>query len=1294
MTNFDKYVSESVPTGVSKLDVYNAQNLLRVLKSLSASLNKNISSGMFEEEMLKELQDIKALLKGDILKALQRAKDYAPTVDSLTAGTSVHSPFPKVDSSAINWLIEKKVTDPTTLAYNLSLVKRLWNQLPSGGEGVQQEKNLVYGVDYPDRKLKSSYDSDPLKEFLKKEYGIGLSEDERRQRERDRHDKEIRDLYKKSADTLLGQFKWMTAPASPYLEIAKNVWDFAKPLRKSVGEGFDKFKDASKYLGKGSIDVINNAWKETQEERQKSRDIPDRGRGSVNNTSVGGASVSATSEELQPATINFPASISINNYEDFEIWLEKWLKPMLEEGYLTDVSISKALSSLMEKSDAHLALILHISESLDLPVLREAVYSYGIDKVVKEQGLLPESSLHRKGIGSGLGVPAVIGKGSEEVSRLDDFASFPDVYRGVSRRVSQDLGAFVDSGDGYESQFRREDTPLWSSIHRKFRPKDIEDVDFEDITDKTYKQEIERDKQQEIVDSTKSMFEGLRDSIEDLKKESKSESDESQGLLKELTGDKKDSPFMIFLSSILSGFTSLLGGFSKFFSPAMIAGIGTLVAYFASEDFRGFVNKVGKVIGGTVGDFFNLSKRQGATESITSGTRNAAIGAFAGARGLGEAANYFGKNAQIANRAANIAEIGGGSSATLRAMSNANKVAETFSKLSASKFMKIGGKVGVLGAGVEGLNSGLGFLGLDAEFNEMNNAGGYDLFGDLDTSGFVVDDAFAKSAGLDNLTWKNYVSSALNGATIGALAGGGIASAITAAAGSVAAVAALSEEAKRDYRQFAKENPQAFLQMVAAKKAGVSLDRLSFRRADGTGTDGFVKWLQDNKSEISNAMSYSGASKEGLYNTLMGVWYASRANPKTPIKDLPFQAVVGLVMPYVNASPVMKDGKIVDVDVSVQPIDLPGRQIFTRSVDDALSGDVFRTDKGERAKIVRSLNEIGDDPDAGRSQVSSVSGVSRIRLGNGIKKKDSSINVVRVTDPSIVGFVNGLSGRSDLGDIVITSGFRTKEEQEALSRSNGNKYSTSSSPHLTGRAVDIRITKPLVDFFASREGYEYLVNNNIDPAFLWGEIDLGEKSHFHVQPRQSTSLNNLFYSEEGWDRYKVYADLRKKKIRMSGGQYRADGDKVLAMSSDEAKAYKAGAYDYASAASPLPDLEVSSELDSAEFKSGEWYSGIVSAIELLGSPFKVSSGQVSAEAGDDSGFVGVAVSRADFRPPEVKPLKLKTPSLNTDLLTTSKTKEVFADGGVGAIVSSPTSTQVVTNNNIVNVKSNLYTKQG
>lgn len=1308
MTNFDRYVSKSVPAGINKLDVYNSQNLLKVLDSLNVSLRNNINSGMFEDEMLKELKDIKSLLKVDVLKALQRANDYAPTVTALTDGMSTASPFPKVDKSNINWLTDKRVTDYTTLAYNLSLIKKLWSQTPVAGNGIQSEKPMISGVGSSGEILKSSYDSDSLRDFMKNEHGVGLSEAEKRQKEADVRNKELKDLYKKSASTLLDQFKWMAAPASPYLEIVKHMWDFAQPLRKTAEKELKNLKEAGSYLGRGSIDVINNAWKDAQETRQKNRGLQE-----ISEQPVSGDNtpVEAKSTELQPEVISFPTSISIDNFGDFEEWLEGWLKPMIENGHLTDISISKALSNLVDNSDAHLALLLYISEALDLSVLNKVVYDSGVDKVVKEQGLLPQGVVSLdQDTTRALPLSEVTNVDFEEPVSGGLSPSVPTVFEGASETGAALLDSVGFAGkatDAFQADiYTKEDTPLWSSVSSRFRARDIEDAEYEDITDKTQQQEIERDKQQLAIDSTKAMFDGLRESINDLKEESKEESDQTQGLLEGLTGDKKDSPFMVFLTSLLSGFTSLFSGFASFFSPAMIAGVGALIAYFSSEGFRNFINGVGRGALNKTKDFFDSNKRDTTTEEVGTTAGVVARGALQGSKTLGKATESFEKTSQVAGRAAKIAEVGGRSSTALKAVSATNKAAAALSKLSASGLGKVAGKAGALGVGVEGLNTGLGFLGFDAEANEMNAAKNYDMFKDLDVSGLLVDDAFAKSAGLDNLNWKDYVSSAFNGASLGALAGGGIASAITAALGSGVAVLAMSKEAQQDYRQFAKENPRAFLQMIAAKKAGVSLDRLSFKDAKGKGSDGFVKWLQDNKTEIKEAMEYSSVSKNGLYNTLMGVWYASRSNPNLAIKDLPFSAVTSLVMPTVNAVPIMKKGKVSDIDVSVQPIDLPGRNAFIENVEDALSGDIFRTDSNERAKIVRSLGEIGDDPEGADSYTYRAPVSSGIKLGNGIKKKNLSVNTEGVSDSNIVSFVNGLAGRSAIGDVIINSGVRTPAEQDYIYKKTGRKPSPN-SPHLAGRAVDLRISTSLAEFFASKEGYDYLIKNNIDPNFLWAEVDLGGNSHFHVQPRQNNEWNNLFYSKDGWSRYKVYADLRKSKLKKSGGSYKDDRERMLAMSSTDIKAYKASSSGFNSflgqpntaGGSPYlyKDTDVleadPEELDS---KSGEWYSGVVSAIEAIGAPFKAPvdyEQQASLEMGDPS-FKGEFASGLSFNKlSESKPSKLRTPALNTDLLLIKESKGTSEKEGSGTIISSPSSTQVVTTNNIVNVKSNLYTKQ-
>ena len=870
-------------------------------------------------------------------------------------------------------------------------------------------------------------------------------------------------------------------------------------------------------------------------------------------------------------------------------------------------------------------------------------------------------------------------------------------------------------------QEEKDDTPLWTSVSSKFEGRDIEDVEFEDLTDKTFKAEAEKDEKQSVVDSTKSMFDGLREAVGELKEESKGESDQTQDLLKDMTGENKESPFMVFLTSLLSGFTSLFSGLSGFFSPAMIFGLGALITYFSSEGFRSFVNGIAKFAWDKTKDFLDPKKRDDVTSDVGGAFASTAAGSMATSKGLGAASNALGRTSQVASRAANIASIGGKGSTALRSISGASKVASGISRLASSGAMKVAGKAGALGFGIEALNTGLGFIGLDAEADEINSAWSgkhKGVFKGLDTSGLIIDDAFAERAGLDNLTWKDYASSAFNGASLGAVTGGvggPWASAILAAVGSGVAMYGLSEEAKNDYRAFAKENPQAFLQMVAAKKAGLSMDRFSFKDATGTGTAGFVKWVQDNKSEISSAMSYSDSSKEGLYNSLMATWYLAKSRPKTAIKDLPFSEVAKSVMPSVSSTPIMKNGKVSDVAVAVLPLNVPGRDSFIENVDDALHGDLFRSDASERAKIVRNLSEAGDAPYDENGGVSSTTSYKHINLRNGLTKK-SGVNIKDVSNPGIVDFVNGLPV-----DATISSGFRTKAEQDYLRKRDGLPPG-GKSHHLTGAAVDLKLTKPLADFLASKAGYDYLIKNDIDPHLLWAEVDKGGDSHFHVQPRSGSQWNNLFYSGDGWDSYKEYASMRKRTLHGSGLSYLADSKKMLNITGvnladyKDSKSYasrKAAPQSVVASASQgaVADTASSDEVP-VEADSTQWYSGITDFIDSIGSLFKAQPAEtaqtstkpatggsvfVQAAPAQDSGdpsFMGEVVSNfKDTNVQKSKPLPLRTPALNTDLLVSKDPQGVSKSSGSGSFINSPSTSNTVNNNNMINVKSNLYTKQ-
>lgn len=1355
MTNFDKYVAEATPANISKADVYQSQNILESLGSLEYSLDSNMKSGMFEDDMLQELKDIKALLKTDILQALTRASDYAPTVSVLTAGTAGTAQFPDISKSDLNWLTEKKITNFETLGYNLSIMRRLWDKSVSEGLGYGSEKSLVSASGFKGQSLNSSSTSDYPKDFpvwLKDLYSDKSSAS-----------KDKKASYKDSAKTLLSQFKWMAAPASPYLEIIKNMWDFAKPLRDTAASELTKLKKAGEHLARGSVDVIDTAWKDAQAARQRNRNIGVSDVGSQPDLSVP-TPVVAEASELQPASIDFPTSVSIDNFGDFELWLETWLKPMLEEGLLTDVSISQSLASLVEKSEAHLALLLYISEVLDLAVLNKIVYNAGVDRVMGVPGIaLPEAEQVED-----LSLPI-----STEAERSQDHSlsegllvtpvTNPEVVSPVTNPETTDLvatpvtnpetadlvatpvtnpevttpswGSGLLHSLGYTEedykklQEEKDDTPLWTSVSSKFEGRTVEDVEFEDLTDKTFKAEVEKDEKQSVVDSTKSMFDGLRKAVVELKEESKEESDQTQGLLKDMTGENKESPFMVFLTSLLSGFTSLFSGLSGFFSPAMIFGLGALITYFSSEGFRSFVNGIAKFAWDKTKDFLDPKKRDDVTSEVGGAFASTAAGAVATSKGLGAASNALGRTSQVASRAANIATIGGRGSTALRSISGASKIASGVSKLASSGAMKVAGKAGALGFGIEALNTGLGFIGLDAEADEINSAWSgkhKGVFKGLDTSGLIIDDAFAAKAGLDNLTWKDYASSAFNGASLGAVTGGiggPWVSAIAAAIGAGVSIYGLSEEAKNDYRAFAKENPQAFLQMVAAKKAGLSMDRFSFKDATGKGTEGFVKWVQDNKSEISSAMSYSDSSKEGLYNSLMATWYLAKSRPKTAIKDLPFSEVAKSVMPSISSTPIMKNGKVSDVAVAVLPLNVPGRDSFIENVEDALHGDIFRSDASERAKIVRNLSEAGDAMYVEDEGVLPTTSSSRISLRNGLTKKPG-VNIKDVTDSGIVNFVNGLPVNAN-----ISSGLRTKAEQDYLRKRDGLPPG-GKSHHLTGAAVDLSLSKPLADFFASKAGYSYLLNNNIDAHLLWSEVDKGKKSHFHVQPRSLSRWNNLFYSGDGWDSYKEYASMRKKVLHGSGLRYLADSQKMLDITGvnlDDYKTSKSYASKkatpqsvvasapqsvVASASQGVTANTVSSDEAPVEADSTQWYSGITDFIDSVGSLFKaqpaetaqtstkaVTTGSVSVQAApaQDSGdpsFMGEVISNfKDVNVQKSKPLPLRTHALNTDLLASKDPQAVSKSSGSGGFINSPSTSNTVNNNNMINVKSNLYTKQ-
>ena len=92
------------------------------------------------------------------------------------------------------------------------------------------------------------------------------------------------------------------------------------------------------------------------------------------------SALEASPTQLQPESVDFPTDVSINNFEEFELWMESWLGGMLQEGFLTDKDILACLKSLLAVSDEHTALLLQIVSHFDLPFPEEATYVSGVSQ--------------------------------------------------------------------------------------------------------------------------------------------------------------------------------------------------------------------------------------------------------------------------------------------------------------------------------------------------------------------------------------------------------------------------------------------------------------------------------------------------------------------------------------------------------------------------------------------------------------------------------------------------------------------------------------------------------------------------------------------------------------------------------------------------------------------------------------------------------------------------------------------------------------------------------------------------
>ena len=1139
-SNFQKYIQDSKPVGICKADVYKSQEMLMLMQSLGVSVDNNIKSGMFEEDMLAELKEIKKLLKTDLSAAVQRSNDYAPTVQAMNAGVQGSSSLPIVPQGSLDWLTEKRIADPAILGHNLALIKKLWGQAPVGS-GVSERKPMTetYGdQSLPSMGVLGTVPSHNVDGVVPASSDVS---DEGRFHKKSTSSlssvaSQVGSQAKDSASQALSAFKWMGAPASPYLDIAQEMWKFVKPLRTAVSETAKAGVGAAKYLGRGGVDVIDNAWRDAQAVRKKNKEsskdetlaIVDK---VLSDKKV--VDVSAVSDKMKPASVEFPTDISINNFGEFEEWLELWLEPLLRDGHVTDLDISETLKDLLLRSDAHLALISFIADKFDLLVTSQQVYAVGVSNVAAKPELA--ASVGRLALPSGSSDVAIVSQPSlHEVSASS--------------------------------------TPLWDAVS-SYNPRhhDIEDVDYEDVTAATVRAEEDKDARDELAEATQGYFKGLYDSLREMREVSKEESDQTQEILRGIdVGGKEGSPLGTFFTSLLSGFGSLFSGFTSLFNPTILAGLAGLAGYFMSDTFRGFINTVGKFVFNKAVDFIDPKARNQTSRDAVAVASTAAVGANVASQGLGAASRALDGMSKVSRVAAVANDVSGGSKAAtvgMNYLSAGQKAASTLAKFSSSGLGKLSKRAGFVGGAIDALGSGLGYLGFDAEAGEMDESDKYDMFKGESLSDLVIDPKLAAKAGLDNLTWRDYVASVSAGAGLGSAVGtivpgpGNLIGAIVGAISGLGFSFFKRAEAADDYKKFAKENPELFLQMLSSKRAGLNLDRVSFRNADGVGIEGFVDWMNDQKGPLKEAMNYGSTSKTGLLNLLQAMFGFVTENPHTPISQIPIVELSKGLMPFISASPT-KDAKgvVTDVNVHVKPMPSPNRDKFAGYVADALrssflgSVDIFGFgDKSARGSAVRGLSELGDDGEFNLGFGGWVSSVPvnplTINERPGLQRKDSSVNLKGVTSPAIIEFANNMP--SAAGDVVITSGFRGSTEQAAIAASGDAPYSSAtSSPHMIGAAIDLRYSDKLAGFFASKEGYDYLTRSGIDVSFLWAEVDLKNR-HFHVQPKRDFTNREFYDPESGWERYKVYAAMRwgSAKRGSTAGDYKADRLRALEGSS-------------------------------------------------------------------------------------------------------------------------------------------------